>query len=57
MFFSIIICLYLFFCIIGKRNDPRNVKYIAGKIAEAKQIETEEVARATYENAKRLFNL
>lgn len=41
----------------GKRNDSRNVKYIAQKIAEIKQIPLEEVAKATYENAKRIFDI
>ena len=41
----------------GKRNDSRNVKYIAKKIAEIKQISIEEIARATYENAKRIFEI
>ena len=29
----------------GKRNDSRNVKYIAQKISEVKQIPLEEVAK------------
>lgn len=41
----------------GKRNDSRNVIYIAQKIAEIKQISIEEIARATYENAKRIFEI
>lgn len=41
----------------GRRNDSRNVKYIAQKIAEVKNIPVEEVARITYENAKRLFSI
>lgn len=41
----------------GRRNDSRNVKYIAQKIAEVKNIPVEEVARKTYENAKRLFSI
>ena len=41
----------------GKRNDPRNVKYIAKKIAEVKNITIEEVANITYENAMKVFNL
>ena len=41
----------------GTRNDSRNVKLIAQKIAEFKQIELEEVAKATYENAMRIFNI
>lgn len=39
----------------GTRNDSRNVKYIAEKIAQIKQIPVEEVAKATYENAKKIF--
>lgn len=39
----------------GKRNDSRNVKYIAQKIAEVKQIPLEEVAKATYNNAEKIF--
>ena len=39
----------------GKRNDSRNVKYVAEKIAEIKGIPLEEVAKATYENAMRIF--
>ena len=41
----------------GKRNDSRNVKYIAQKIAEVKQIPLEEVAKATYRNAEKLYNI
>lgn len=41
----------------GRRNDSRNVKYIAQKIAQVKQISEEEVAKATYENAKRIFEI
>ena len=41
----------------GTRNDSRNVKLIAQKIAEFKQIELEEVAKATYENAMRIFEI
>ena len=41
----------------GTRNDSRNVKYIAQKIADVKGISVEEVAKATYENAKRIFNI
>ena len=41
----------------GKRNDSRNVKYIAQKIAEFKDIPVDEVAKITYENAKRIFNI
>ena len=41
----------------GKRNDSRNVKYIAQKIADVKGITLEEAAKATYDNAKRLFEI
>ena len=41
----------------GKRNDSRNVKYIAQKIAEVKDISLEEVARITYQNAEKIFNI
>ena len=41
----------------GKRNDSRNVKYMAKKIAETKQMPLEEIARITYENANRVFKL
>lgn len=41
----------------GTRNDPRNVKYIAEKIAEVKEIQVEEVERITYENACTLFHI
>ncbi len=39
----------------GKRNDSRNVKYIAQKIAEIREIELSEIAKITYENAKKIF--
>ena len=39
----------------GTRNDSRNVKVIAKKIAEFKQIELEEVANQTYKNALKIF--
>ncbi len=39
----------------GKRNDSRNVKYMAQKIAQVKQIAVEEVAKMTYQNAEKLF--
>lgn len=41
----------------GRRNDSRNVKYVAQKIAEVKQIEFEEVAKITYQNAKKIFHI
>lgn len=39
----------------GKRNDSRNVKYIAQKIADVKHLTLEEVASITYQNAKNIF--
>ena len=39
----------------GKRNDSRNVKYVAQKISEIKGLTLEEVAKITYENAMRIF--
>lgn len=39
----------------GKRNDSRNVKYIAQRIAEIKKIDVEELAKQTYENAQSIF--
>ena len=39
----------------GKRNDPRNVKYIAQKIAEVKNVSTEEIAKITYQNAEKFL--
>ena len=41
----------------GKRNDPRNVKLTAKKIADVKGISLEEVAEITYENAMRIFEI
>ena len=41
----------------GKRNDSRNVKLVAKKIAEIKGIDLEEVAKITYENANKIFGI
>lgn len=41
----------------GKRNDSRNVKYIAQKIADFKEMSIDEIAKITYENAKKIFNI
>ena len=41
----------------GRRNDPRNVRYTAQKVAEVKQISVEEVSEITYNNAKKLFKI
>ena len=39
----------------GTRNDSRNVKLVAKKIAEFKNIQLEEVAKQTYNNALKIF--
>ena len=41
----------------GRRNDPRNVKYVAKKVADVKKLSLEEVAQMTSENAKRIFSI
>lgn len=41
----------------GKRNDPRNVKYVAQKIAKVKNLKVEEVAKLTYQNAENIFEI
>ena len=41
----------------GTRNNPINVKYIANKISEVKNIPVEEVAEITNNNARELFNI
>ena len=41
----------------GRRNDPRNVKFIAQKIANVKKKSLEEIAKITYDNAKKIFNI
>ncbi len=41
----------------GQRNDSRNVKYIAEKIANVKGMTVEEIAKITYENAKTLYRV
>lgn len=41
----------------GRRNDSRNVKYIAQKIADVKNMKLEEVASITYQNAKKIFKI
>ena len=39
----------------GKRNDSRNLIYVAEKIAQIRGISTEEIEKITEENAYRLF--
>lgn len=41
----------------GRRNDSRNVKYIAQKIADFRGVSLEEVAKITYENAEKIFKI
>lgn len=41
----------------GTRNDSRNVKLVAEKIAQFKSISLEEVAKATYNNALKIFEI
>jgi len=39
----------------GKRNEPAYVKYVAEEIAKLKEIDYEQLAKITTENAKKLF--
>lgn len=41
----------------GTRNDSRNLEYVVKKIAEVKNISEEKIAKETYENAKKFFNI
>ena len=41
----------------GTRNDSSNLKYVVEKLAEYKELEPEEIAKITYENAKILFRV
>ena len=41
----------------GKRNNSMNVKYVAEKIANVKNITVEEVAKITSDNAIRIFDI
>lgn len=41
----------------GKRNDSRNVYYIAEKIAKVKEMDIEEIANVTYKNAEKIFEI
>lgn len=41
----------------GKRNDSRNLIYMAEKIASIKNISLEEVEKITFENAKKLYGV
>ena len=41
----------------GTRNDSRNLKYIAQKIADVKGKSLDEIAKITYDNTKRIFEI
>lgn len=41
----------------GKRNDSRNLQYVALKISEIKEISVEEVSSMTNENGRRFFGI
>jgi TatD DNase family protein len=41
----------------GEKNEPKNIKYVAQKLAEIKNISVEEVCQKTTENAEKLFKL
>ena len=41
----------------GTRNDSRNVRYVAEKIAEFKDCDLETVAKCTYENSRKVFEI
>lgn len=41
----------------GRRNDPRNVRYIAQRIAELRGVSYEHIARVTRENGMRFFGI
>ena len=41
----------------GTRNDSRNVRYIAEKLAQLRGMETDALIALTAENGKRLFNI
>lgn len=41
----------------GKRNDSRNIIYVAEKLAQIKKMDVQEVIDITNENARRLFRL
>ena len=41
----------------GKRNDSRNLPFIAARVAQIKGMTTDQVAEVTLQNGKKLFDL
>lgn len=41
----------------GERNDPHYIRLTAERIAEIRKMDVEEIARITYDNAVRIFNI
>ncbi len=41
----------------GMRNDSRNVKLVAKKIAQIKKMQVEQVAKITFENAEKIYQI
>ena len=41
----------------GKLNIPSNVRYVAEKIAELKNLTLEEALKIFYNNSKKIFNI
>ncbi len=41
----------------GTRNTPKNVQYVAQKVAESKHLPLEEIEKITYENTCKIFKI
>lgn len=41
----------------GKRNDSRNVKYVADRLSEILELPIDEIAKKTYDNANNIFKI
>ena len=41
----------------GTRNDSRNVRLVAEKIAEIKGVSVTEIAKSAYDNANKIFDI
>ena len=41
----------------GTRNDSRNVRYIAQKIADFRDMKIDDIAKYTYNNACKIYNI